>query len=368
VKPKIAIIADWLTNYGGAESVISTMHEAFPDAPIYTTLFNREKMRDLANANIITSYLQKIPFAKRDHKPWLAMMPHAIERMDLSKYDIVLSSAHSVAKGVITKVETLHICYCHNPMRYCWDDWQNYIKQWKLPKILNHYIYKKLHKLRIWDRLAADRVDKYIANSNFVAHRIHKYYRRESEVLPPPVNISQYSISKKPTTNYFFTTGRLVPFKRFDLIVKTFNELGIPLKIAGKGPELQKLKKLAKSNVEILGFVSDKKLNELYQNCQAFIFAHTEDAGITPLEAMACGRPVIAFNEGGAKETVISGKTGEFFNKQDVDSLKKAILDFDHTKYNPQELRLHAEKYQRSEFIRRLKEKVLGEWKEYNKA
>jgi glycosyltransferase involved in cell wall biosynthesis len=359
---KLAIVADWLTNYGGAENVISAMHEAYPEAPIYTTLFNPKKMKDLNEAQIITSYLQKIPGAKLDHKPWLSMMPHAIERFDLNQYDVVLSSAHSIAKGVITKPKTLHLCYCHNPMRYCWDNWQEYIKQWGLPNFLNKIIYKKLHQLRLWDRLAADRVDYYLANSHFVAGRIKKYYKKEAEVLHPPVNISNYSIIDHPTTNYFFAAGRLVPFKRFDLIVETFNELGLPLKIAGSGPELKRLTKMAKPNVVILGFVSDQELQKLYQNCTAFIFAHVEDAGITPLEAMACGRPVIALKQGGAAETVIENQTGLFFEKQTVHDLKQVIQNFNPQKFNPQNIRKHSLPYQRSEYIRKLKSIVNREW------
>ncbi len=367
MEPKIAIVADWLTNYGGAENVVSAMYEAFPKAKIYTTLFNKSKMKDLSNIDIKTSYLQKLPFAKRYHRPFIFQMPHAIETLDLSDYDIVLSSSHSIAKGVITKVETLHICYCHTPMRYCWDDWQNYINQWNIPKFAKNIIFKKIHKLRIWDRVAADRVDYYLANSRCVSKRIKKYYKRDSKVIAPPVDITKYKPIKNPSEDYFLSAGRLVPFKKFDLIVKAFNDLGTKLKIAGTGPELSNLKKLAKKNVEVLGFVSDKELEKLYQNCKAFIFAHTEDAGITPLESMSCGRPVIAYRKGGAKETVKENVTGVFFDNQNIDALKNVIKNFDSKKFNSEEIENYSKKYSREEFIKKLQSVVYEEWENWRK-
>lgn len=367
-KPKVAIVADWLVIYGGAEQVISAIHEMYPEAPIYTTLFWPEKMKELAEADVRVSHLQKIPFAKKKHRWFLQFMPHAVERMDLSEYDIVISSCHSVAKGVITKPQTLHVSYCHSPMRYCWDNWQEYLNQWNFRWPIRNYIFRKMHDIRSWDRAAAERVDSYIANSAFVGKRISKYYRKDSHVIPPPVDTERFVPSDKPPRNYFLAAGRLIPYKRFDLLVETFNRLGWMLKIAGTGPELEKLKKMAKPNVEFLGFVSDEKLVELYQRCNAFLFPQVEDAGITPLEAMACGRPVIALGEGGATETVIEGKTGMFFEKQEVVSLLDTLNNFKVDQFDPKFIRQHAEKYSRESFQNALRSFVDEKWGEWKKT
>lgn len=362
-KPKVAIVADWLVVYGGAENVISAMHELYPDAPIYTTVFNPAKMKELGKADVRTSHLQRWPFSRKKHRWFLQFMPHAVERFDLSEYDIVLSSAHSIAKGVITKPNTLHVCYCHTPMRYCWDNWQEYLNQWNFPRILKKYIYKKMGDIRLWDRIAAERVDAYIANSGFVSQRIAKYYRKDSHVIAPPVDAKRFHPSKEGPKNYFLAAGRLIPYKRFDLLVDAFNKLGLQLKIAGTGPEIENLKKKAKDNVQILGFVSDEKLVDLYQHAQAFLFPQVEDAGIVPLEAMACGRPIIALNQGGAAETVIEGKTGSFFENQTVDDIIKAVESFKSDSYDPKFIRQHAEKYSREEFKKSLKAFVDEKWK-----
>lgn len=364
--PKVAIVADWLVVYGGAENVISAMHELYPDAPIYTTIFDATRMKDLAIADVRTSYLQKWPFARKKHRWFLPFMPRAIECLDLSEYDIVLSSAHSIAKGVITKPNTIHICYCHSPMRYCWDNWQQYLQQWNFPRFLQGYIYRKMSDIRLWDRVAAERVDSYIANSHFIGRRIAKYYRKQSVVIPPPVDSERFQLGTAEPKRYFLAAGRLIPYKRFDLLVEAFNELGLNLIIAGAGPELERLKKQAKENVEVLGYVSDEKLVDLYQRCQAFLFPQVEDAGIAPLEAMACGRPVIALNQGGAAETVIPGVTGLFFENQTVGDIMAAVQDFKSEDFDSKLIRAHAEKFSRVEFKKALKGFVDQEWEKWN--
>jgi glycosyltransferase involved in cell wall biosynthesis len=351
---KIAIVCDWLTNQGGAEHVVWTMHEMFPSAPIYTSIYNKEKLPQFKDADVRTSFLQKRPFAKTHHQWFLNAMPRAFEEFDLKEYDIVLSSAHSCAKGVITKPETVHMSYCHTPMRYAWDESHEYINKSPFPGFLKQwYIPHAIKKIRLWDRLAADRVEYFIANSKYIQKRIKKYYERDSTVIYPPVETGRFSISPE-IGDYFLAVGRLIQYKRFDLIVETFNQLGLPLKIVGEGPEYKKLKSIAKSNIEFLGFVSEEELPKLYSQAQALIFPQREDFGIVPVESMASGRPVIAFQEGGAKETVIDGMTGIFFEEQTIESLSNAIQQFQHTTFVPEKIRQHALQFDTARFKREM--------------
>lgn len=365
---KIAIVADWLTDFGGAERVILRLHKLFPDAPIYTSVFNEKNMAGFGSADIATSFLQKLPGAKEHHQFYILLMPYAFEHFDLSKYDIVISSSHACAKGIITKPETMHICYCHSPMRYLWDNCHEYIKNYNLPWIIKKLAQRPLHKLRLWDKLAADRADHFIANSKNTQKRIKKYYKRDSEVIYPMVDLERFRISKNPG-GYFIAVGRLIPYKKFDLIVKVFNELGLPLKIVGTGTEESNLRKKAKKNIEFLGRRNDKETAELLSKAKALIFPQLEDFGITPLEAMACGRPVIAYKKGGALETVTDGKTGIFFNEQSVESLKDAVLKFLKTekKFDPKEIRRHAEKFSPSVFDKKIIKFIRERWAEFKK-
>jgi glycosyltransferase involved in cell wall biosynthesis len=363
---KIAIVTDWLTNYGGAESVISAFHDLFPDAPIYTTVYKPEKMRELGKLkDVRTTYLQKLPIKK--HQWLLSLMPTAVEMMNLDNFDLVLSSCHSVSKGVITKPSTLHISYCHTPMRYAWESWDFETRLQKFPRLLHGRIRKQIKKIREWDYCAAQRVDKYIANSSHIGQQIQKYYERNSEVIYPPVHTEKFKPAKKPTEDYYFSVGRLIPYKKFDLLVATFNELGLPLKIAGTGPDLAKLKAMAKPNVEILGYVDDKKLVNLYANCKAFLFPQIEDAGIVPLEAMACGRPVIALNRGGSLDTMIDGKTGLLFKDQTLEGLSKAVKKFETMKFDPKFIRKHAEQFDVEHFKKKILNYIEKEWEGFKK-
>lgn len=368
---KIAIITDWLTNYGGAESVISAFHDLFPDAPVYTTIYRSEKMRELGKLkNVHTTWLDKIPLAK--HQYLLGQMPTAIEMMDLNEFDIVLSSCHSVSKGVITKPNTLHISYCHTPMRYAWESWDFETRLKKFPSILHPMIRRQIKKIREWDYCAAQRVDKYIANSSHISKQIKKHYKRNSDVIYPPVHTEKFKPVENPTEDYYFSIGRLIPYKKFDLLVETFNKSGEKLKIAGTGPELKKLKSMAKENVEILGYVDDKILVDLYANCKAFLFPQLEDAGIVPLEAMASGRPVIALNRGGSLDTMIENKTGIFFEEQTVKSLSDAINRFEtlrqvQGKFNPKFIREHAKKFDVEIFKEKVRDYIDNEWNKFNK-
>jgi len=352
-QPKIAIITDWLTNYGGAESVISAFHNLFPNAPIYTTMYKPKKMKELGNLkNIHTSWLNKIPFIK--HQWMLGQMPTAIEMFDLDEFDIVLSSCHSVSKGVITKPNTLHISYCHTPMRYAWEDWDLETRLKKFPKIIHPYIRRQIKKIKEWDFCAAQRVDEYIANSSHISNQIKKHYKRDSHVIYPPVNSSKFQPVESPTEDYYLAVGRLIPYKKFDLIVETFNKLKKPLKVVGIGPDLKKLNKLANNNVEILGKVDENSLQDLYANCKAFIFPQIEDAGIVPLEAMSAGRPVIALNRGGSLDSMIDEVTGVFFKEQTIKSLSEAIEKFEKMTFDAKKIRKHAEQFD----VNRFKEKI----------
>ncbi len=351
---KVAIVTDWLTNYAGAERVTSAIAEIFPDAPIYTSVYNREKMREFKSRDVRQSFIGRLPFASSKHQMYISLMPYAFEGMDLDEYDIVISSSHACAKGIITSPSTVHVCYCHSPTRYVWDGCHSYVKsygwyRWPFKWIMDFM----LSGLRRWDRAAADRVDHFVANSKYVARRIKKYYGRESEVVYPPVSIDKFKTSSE-FGQYYLAVGRLIPYKRFDLLVDTFNVLGLPLYIVGDGKEFATLKAKAKSNVKMLGFVSEEELEGYYANAKAFLFPQREDFGITAIEAMSAGKPVIAYGEGGALETVVDGKTGVLFEEQSIKSLSEAVSKceklIEKGKFDPKVIRKHAEGFSKDRF------------------
>ncbi|MBI4231841.1 glycosyltransferase [Candidatus Peregrinibacteria bacterium] len=350
-KAKIALVFDWMTNPGGAEKVNLVLHKMFPQAPIFTSIFNAKAFPEFDSAAINTSFIQNLPFAKTKHQLYLSLMPYAYELFDLSNFDIVISSSHSCAKGIITKPETLHICYCHSPMRYAWDNWHSYIREYKMNALLKRFAKKRMHKLRIWDRLSAERVDYFIANSQTTKRRIAKYYKHQSSIIHPMIKHQNYEIANS-TKGYFLAVGRLIPYKKFDLIVETFNQIGLPLKIAGTGIMEQELRRQAKGNIEFLGYVPESMLKKLYSECEALIFPQVEDFGITTIEAMASGRPVIAFRAGGALDTVIEDQTGIFFDKQTSLHLKAAIEKYQENKddFIPEKIRAHAANFSQKNF------------------
>ncbi len=366
MQPKIAIIADWLTNYGGAESVVSAFHDLFPAAPIYTTLYKPKAMRELGQLDVRVSWLQHIPFGR--HQWLLGQMPVAVEMMNLDEYDIVLSSCHSVSKGVITKPSTLHLSYCHTPMRYAWENWDFESRLKKFPPLLHPLIRRQIKKIRKWDYCAAQRVDDFIANSTYIAGKIKEHYGRDSTVIYPPVRTDRFRPAPNPKGDYYFSVGRLIPYKRFDLLVETFNKLGLPLKIAGTGPEYKKLKAMAKPNVELLGHLEQKDLAELYAHGRALLFPQVEDAGIVPLEAMAAGRPVIALNHGGSLDTMQEGITGVLFNEQTVESLTEAIRKFESMSFNPARIRSHAMQFGTEVFKKKINDHIETKWKAFSRT
>lgn len=370
---KVALIHDHLAQDGGAEKVLKIFAEMFPEAAIYALLADKVKTdKYLKGRRIDTSIIQKLPGGVRHYKWYLPLMPMAVEFFDLREYDLVISDTSSFAKGVITTPDVPHICYCHTPTRYLWSDTHQYLNELKYNKWIKKIISAILIKLRIWDLAAASRVDHFIANSRTVAKRITKYYRRESEVIYPPVETNRFFISdlnkQSEEEKYFLIGCRLVPYKRVDLVVETFKELGAKyrLKVFGDGLDLKRLQKIADNchNIEFLGRVSEEEKAKLYSEAQAFINPQEEDFGITPVESMASGRPVIAYRKGGATETIIEGETGLFFDEQSVESLKSAVLAFKNYNFNPNAIKEHAQKFsvahfkeEITNFINKVKEK-----------
>ena len=365
---RTALVHEWLTNVAGSERVLLALHELYPEAPVYTSVFVPGEFPELAGADVRTSFMQRIPGAKTKHQAFPFLRTVAFERFDLSAYDVVLSSSHAEAKGVITRPETLHICYCYTPIRYYWSGYHHYLENPRfgaLSPLVKAVMPYMTNYLRVWDRCAADRVDLFVAISGHVAKRIKKYYRRDADVIYPPVSTSWLSISPS-VDDYFLLVGRLIPYKRADIVVEAFKQLGLPLKIAGTGSELDSLRAMAAPNIEFLGRVSDAELGELYSRCQALIFPQEEDFGIVPLEAMAAGRPVIAFRAGGALETVLEGETGVFFDHQDAQSLLQAVKDFDPGRFNPEKARQRALDFDVEVFKDRISSYVDQAWKHFS--
>lgn len=364
---KVALVHDWLTNLAGSERVLLALHELYPDAPIHTSVYLPEEFPDLEGAEVRTSFLQKVPGAKTRHQAFSLLRTVAFERFDLSAYDVVISSSHAEAKGVITRPETLHICYCYTPVRYYWSGYHHYLENpgfGALDPVVSAVMPYVANYLRVWDRCAADRVDLFVAISRHVARRIGKYYRRDAEVIHPPVNTARFQLSST-VDDYFLLVGRLIPYKRADIAIEAFSRLGLPLKVAGTGSQLEPLRAMAGPNVEFLGRVSDAELGELYSRCLALVFPPEEDFGIVPLEAMAAGRPVIAYRGGGAVETVVDGVTGAFFDRQDVPSLMEAVRGFDPGRFSPRQAREQAERFDVSVFKTRMSSLVNDAWRRF---
>lgn len=348
---KIAFIHDWLTVNGGAERVLGVLHQMYPDAPIYTTIYNKDKFPQFKDAKIITSYLDKIPLAHKKHQIFIPLMPKAIESFDLSKFDIIFSNSHACAKGAIKAKNAYHLCYCHTPMRYVW-----------LPEIDNRASTSLLRRqavkyLKKWDLATVDRVDQYYGNSNYISQRIKTLYSRDAQTIYPPVDTSAWHPSKNQD-DYFLFISRLITHKKPDLVIEAFNQLGLPLKIVGTGPELERLKAMAKPNIQFTGRVSDDELKKLYSETRALIFPSIDDFGLVPVEVMASGRPVIAINIGGAAETVIEGKTGTLFSEQTPQSIIEAVTRFNKMTFNPAEIRSWAEKFDIKVFQDKIKKAV----------
>ena len=368
---RVALVHEYLNQFGGAERMLLTLCAIFPDAPIYTLFYDKDATGGVFESrDVRTSFLQNTPFVKKYHRGFPLLMPLAIEQFDFSDFEVVISISASFAKGVITKPHTKHICICLTPPRFLWDNSQKFVEEFGYPKLIRNILPPFISYLRVWDIEASYRVDEFWAISEFIKERIKKYYSKDSQIIYPPVDVSKFKIqnSKFEIQDYYLMVGRLVAYKRFDLGVKAFNKLGLPLKIVGIGPELKKLKKMTYPNIQFLGLVSDDRLADLYSKAKALVFPQEEDFGIVPLEAMASGRPVIAFRSGGAMETIVDlekvktlgirGPTGMFFDEQTVDSLVYVVKNFDASKFDPQICREQAEKFDVSIFKQKILEKL----------
>ncbi len=362
---RVAIVHDWLVVNGGAEKVLAALLKAFPQADVLTLVnfIPADKSAWLAPHRVITSCLQRMPLARRYYRHYLPMMPYAVEQFDLRGYDLVISSSHAVAKGVITHPGQQHICYCHTPMRYAWDMKEHYLEntRFRLP-FMETYVRKTLKRLRQWDYFSATQVDHFIANSHNVAKRIAKYYRRDASVLYPPVDTEQFVLNAGPRDDYYLAASRLVPYKRLDLIIEAFKATPERrLKIVGDGPEFDRLAAQARgyAHIELLGYQPNERLITLMSKARGFIFAADEDFGILPLEAQACGTPVIAFGQGGTLETVKGlehgeAATGVHFHQQTPASLQDAIAEFEQHHFHAHACRQQAEQFSYAYFWQRL--------------
>lgn len=359
---KIALVHDYLVQDGGAERVLLALHALYPHAPIFTLIHDPQKIHPaFAQADIRSSFLARLPFAKQAYQWYLPLMAHAIESLDLSGFDVVISSSSSFAKGIIVAPETIHICYCHTPTRFLWQERLGYINDLKQPSLIKMILPHFLHRLRVWDRLAAERPDILLTNSQLSRARIQRYYHREANVLHPPVAIDEIPLSTA-RGSYWLAGGRLVAYKRFDIIVDAFAKLHIPLKIFGTGPELASLKKRAGTKTEFLGWINEKEKRALYQDAIGFLHPQIEDFGITAVEAMAAGKPVIAFGRGGAAETVLPGVSGVRLDHQSWQTLADAVIRFDPMQFHPTHIRTHAELFSTARFHKEMQALIDDAW------
>ncbi|MDA3815204.1 MAG: glycosyltransferase [Patescibacteria group bacterium] len=366
---KIAIVHDYLIQYGGAERVLEALCEIWPHAPIYTLIHDSKKVHErFSDKRVKTSFLQNIPFTKNNHRIFPPLMMLAIEQFNFDYYDIVISDSSSFAKNIITNPSTLHISYCHTPMRYAWDDCQYYTQEFGFPKLLKKFIPFFMNYIRNWDYIATSSVDSFIANSNFVNGRIKKYYNRSAKTIHPPVEVDNFYISPEDQLgDYFLMVGRMMKYKKMDTVIEAFNKLGLPLKIVSRGPEFKNLKKIAGNNIEFTGRVSEKKLQEIYSKAQAFIFPQEEDFGIVAIEALASGRPIIAFRSGDIVEHIEEGRSGLFFDNQNKEDIIKAVKKFQKIKFNSNFIRSSALKFNKKYFKNKIKGFVEEEYRNFNK-
>lgn len=360
---KVALVYDRVNKWGGAERILEALHQIWPQAPLYTAVYNPKTAPWAKKFKVIPSFLNRFPLAKKKHESFPFLMPLAFESFDFNDYDLVISVTSEAAKGIITKPETFHLCYCLTPTRYLWSGYDDYFQN----KVFRFLTKPLVTYLRSWDKIAGQRPDVYLAISQNVRKRIKKYYGREAEIIYPPVDIKKWSLKEKnELSDYFLVVSRLVNYKKVGLVVEVFNQLDLPLKIVGTGSQLKKLKKMAKKNIEFLGELTDKELLGYYQKSQAVIFPQEEDFGLVPLEAQASGRPVIAYRKGGALETVKEGRTGFFFASQTPRALIKVVKRFKSNDFNSQVCRKNAEKFSLEKFKKEFKKFVEKQWMRKN--
>jgi len=361
---KILLVHDYLNQLGGAERTLKVFKNIFPNADTFALLYNKNKIK--LQFKIKTSFIQKLPL-KKNYKLYMPIFPIAVKSINFNNYDVIISSSHAWVKNINKPKETLHICYCHTPMRYAWDLREQYLKRENV--FLRPFISLFLAYLRYWDKKGSKNVDFFIANSKNVANRIKKYYNRKSTVIYPPVDTKLFKLNTKKREYYYLIVSRLIEYKKVDLAIDAFKKINKRLVIIGIGRDEKRLKKLSKNNKNIIfkGFAKSTELVKYYQNAKAFIHPQIEDAGITSLESQSCGTPVIAYAKGGALETVIEGKTGHFFHKQTPEALIKAIKEFEKMKLNPKDCRKNALKYDKEIFKKKIKKFVEEKYREWKK-
>lgn len=359
---KVALVHDYLTQIGGAERVLKELTGLFPDAPIFTLLYDERSTRGMfQDKEIITSSLQRVPFARKHHRVFPMVMPHAAEAFTFEGFDVVISDSTSFAKGVIVPPHVSHISFCHTPPRYAWDDSRRYVGEFHaLPRLLRFVAPLALTYLRLWDYAAAQRPDALLANSAHVKRRIRKYYGRDAAVVYPPVRTSYFADVARNPQGHFLMVGRLLAYKRFDLGMKAAKEAGVPLRIVGHGPEYKNLRSMADSSVTFLGAISDQELKEEFASCRALLFPQEEDFGIVAVEAMAAGVPVIAYGFGGARETVVHGTTGVLVSRQEPAAFAQALREFRRQRFDPPAIRAHARTFDAERFRAKIMKTVNG--------
>lgn len=370
---KVAIIQEWLVTVGGSDKVVKAILDVFPDADIYTLVAKKEVCDELGIPweKVHTSFIQKMPLGTKKHRAYLPLFPFAIEQFDLRGYDVVISSSHCVAKGVLTKADQLHICYCHSPIRYCWDMYNEYLEESHLDKGIKSWLVRlMLHPIRQFDAIAGSRVDYYISNSDYVGQRIRKTYRRKATTIHPNIDISNFELCNDKQ-EYYLASSRLVAYKKIDTIIEAFNQMpDKKLVVIGGGPNLEAYRKLANANVTVMGYQPFDVLKDKMQHAKAFVFAADEDFGMIPIEAQSCGTPVIAYGHGGSLETVNGGKTGLFFYEQTPEAIVEAVNKFESMglqPFAPADCRQWAEGFSEERFKRKIKEFVEEKYEEFKK-
>lgn len=362
---------EWFVDYMGSEKCVESFNNIYPESDVFALIdflndYDRQKI--LKGKKSKTSFIQKLPKARTSYRTYLPLFPLAVEQLDISKYDVIISSSHSVAKGVLSNSKQLHICYCHTPMRYAWDLYHQYIFESGLQKGIRGAVAKYfLHKIRMWDYISSQRVDHFVANSNYIAKRIKKVYGRDADVIYPPVDVDRFQLTKGKD-DYYLIVARFVPYKKVDIVVEAFSKMpDRKLIVIGNGPDEEKIKITAASNIEFKEYQSESDLTKFMQNAKAFIYAAEEDFGITIVEAQAAGTPVIAYGLGGANETVIQGKTGILFPEQTVDSLISAVDKFEREckNYDSEFIHSHALQFSRDVFEKRFDEYVTEKLNEH---
>jgi len=366
IPKNIALVHDWLTGMRGGEKVLEVLCEIFPEAELFTLVHRKGSLSPaIERMRIKTSFIQRLPFGKLRYQYYLPLYPAAIGMLNLKKFDLVISSSHAAAKAVRKAAGALHICYCHTPMRYIWDQYDEYFGPGRSSLATRLAARMSASSLRRWDVRTALGVDHFIANSQNVRERIGRIYKREAEIIYPPVECDRFQVAGKDE-GYYLVVSALVPYKRIDIAVEAFKRLGRTLVVVGSGPEERRLKEGASGNIEFRGWLSDPELRKCYEGCRALVFPGEEDFGIVPLEAMASGKSVIAYGRGGALETVVEGRTGIFFNEQSAEGLEQAVRKLDTMNFDPDVLRMHAMRFDRRKFRIAIEDYVIKRWREHS--